>query len=84
MSKRFKYAGGIWDEHKGRCLQPSEIIDLLNDEVTVFRQSGVEADVHTEHCCLIHGCKYGDPECSVTTGLKRQSFPCEECEIEIR
>lgn len=49
-------------------------------------------DVHTEHCCKIHGCKYGEDktielddgsshvECSVVSGRKIQSFPCEQCE----
>lgn len=37
-------------------------------------------DVHTEHCCLIHGCKYCDPECTVVTSRAPQSFPCEACE----
>ncbi len=37
-------------------------------------------DVHTEHCCLRHGCCYGNPECSVTTKFKKQSYPCETCE----
>lgn len=36
-------------------------------------------DVHTEHCCKVHGCKYGDAECSVVTRQKRQSFACEDC-----
>lgn len=36
-------------------------------------------DVHTEHCCSIHGCKYGDEDCSVTTGYKKQSSSCELC-----
>lgn len=46
-------------------------------------------DVHTEHCCKVHGCKYGydfDPEynrCSVTNGHKLQSRLCEYC-IELR
>lgn len=39
----------------------------------------VELDVHTEHCCVVHGCKYGDDDCPVTTGRKPQSFPCEDC-----
>lgn len=45
-----------------------------------------DLDVHTEHCCARHGCKYGydiyetDKECSVATGKKKQSFPCEACE----
>ena len=37
-------------------------------------------DVHTEHCCAEHGCKYGDIEdCTVANGRKKQSFPCETC-----
>lgn len=36
-------------------------------------------DVHTEHCCKLHGCKYRDETCTVTSGEKRQSFPCEHC-----
>lgn len=38
-------------------------------------------DVHTEHCCVIHGCKYGDDDCTVTTRRKPQSFVCEYCSI---
>jgi len=41
-------------------------------------------DVHTEHCCAIHGCKYGDDDdCTVMIAAKNkvyiQSFPCETC-----
>lgn len=35
--------------------------------------------VHTEHCCTKHGCKYGDDNCPVVLGLKKQSYACEEC-----
>ena len=35
--------------------------------------------VHTEHCCKVHGCKYGDALCPVTLKSKKQSFPCEDC-----
>lgn len=38
-------------------------------------------DVHTEHCCIVHGCKYGkDDVCTVTTKTAPQSHPCESCE----
>lgn len=44
-------------------------------------------DVHTEHCCARHGCKYGmlaRTPCTVTTGARLwQSYPCEVCEFEI-
>lgn len=36
-------------------------------------------DVHTEHCCAKHGCKYSHNDCPVVTGQKPQSFPCEDC-----
>ena len=40
-------------------------------------------DVHTEHCCYRHGCKYGKDDCSVETGDKQQSYPCEQCSEEV-
>lgn len=39
-----------------------------------------EKCVHTEHCCIDHGCKYGDADCPVCLGLKPQSFQCEQCQ----
>jgi len=36
-------------------------------------------NVHTEHCCLEHGCKYGDDDCPVSSGKQKQSGPCETC-----
>lgn len=38
-----------------------------------------EKDTHTEHCCSIHGCKYGRDDCTVVMGIKEQSYPCEDC-----
>ena len=38
-----------------------------------------DKDVHTEHCCLKHGCCYRSIECTVVTGEKPQSGPCETC-----
>jgi hypothetical protein len=39
-------------------------------------------DVHTEHCCVHHGCKYSDADCTVAKGTKSQSYPCEWCNEE--
>ena len=39
-----------------------------------------ETNVHTEHCCSIHGCKYGDENCPVVTKEQNQSYLCEACE----
>ncbi len=35
--------------------------------------------VHVTHCCLDHGCKYGDDDCPVEKGLYPQCYPCETC-----
>jgi len=37
--------------------------------------------VHTEHCCVLHGCKYGNKDCPVELGFKRQSYLCEYCDF---
>ena len=42
-------------------------------------QQAQEKNVHTEHCCGEHGCKYGDAACHVASGKQEQSFPCEDC-----
>ena len=36
-------------------------------------------NVHTEHCCIKHGCKYGDDDCTVVTRRAPQSYVCESC-----
>ena len=37
-------------------------------------------DVHTRHCCILHGCKYGKEDtCTVMTKLGKQEDPCEDC-----
>lgn len=35
--------------------------------------------VHVAHCCILHGCKYGDDDCPVALGKMKQEFPCESC-----
>lgn len=41
-------------------------------------------DAHTEHCCSKHGCKYGQADCTVATGQKEQSHPCDYCAEEVK
>ena len=36
--------------------------------------------VHETHCCVVHGCKYGDSNCPIELGLTKQRFCCEMCE----
>ena len=42
----------------------------------------MSAGVHIEHCCVRHGCKYGDDACPVVFGPEVQEFPCESCDYE--
>lgn len=35
--------------------------------------------VHQGHCCKGHGCKYGDFDCPVVSGVANQFYPCEQC-----
>lgn len=41
-------------------------------------------EVHARHCCVLHGCKYGDDDCPVEKGHVEQEYICEQCaEAEI-
>lgn len=35
--------------------------------------------VHRTHCCVIHGCKYGNPKCPVELEIITLDYPCEFC-----
>ncbi len=39
----------------------------------------IEQDVHTGHCCSLHGCKYGNDACTVLNFPDTQEYPCERC-----
>lgn len=41
-----------------------------------------EWGVHRTHCCVLHGCKYGDDDCPVETRQLLQDAICEGCWIE--
>lgn len=36
--------------------------------------------VHRTHCCIVHGCKYGDKDCPVVLGKALQEYLCEDCD----
>ena len=38
--------------------------------------------VHIAHCCVLHGCKYGDKVCPVVQRRAKQEFRCEQCDDE--
>ena len=52
---------------------------LLRERLEARRLPEEGRDTHTEHCCEMHGCKYGETTCPVVLGVKPQSFPCETC-----
>ena len=35
--------------------------------------------VHKGHCCVFHGCKYGDEDCPVVNKRITQAYTCEDC-----
>jgi hypothetical protein len=35
--------------------------------------------VHRTHCCVLHGCKYGDKDCPVANEVIKQDYLCEDC-----
>lgn len=39
-------------------------------------------EVHQSHCCILHGCKYGDADCPVVLGIVKQEYLCETCETD--
>lgn len=38
--------------------------------------------VHIGHCCVDHGCKYGEVDCPVSLDLVEQNRDCEYCFME--
>lgn len=38
-------------------------------------------NAHTEHCCKICGCKYGDDDCPVAGGVAKQSYSCGNLDV---
>lgn len=39
-------------------------------------------DAHDTHCCIEHGCKYGEEDCPVANGIRKQQYLCEMCGLE--
>ena len=52
------------------------VLDMTNlEDAEPFDKIGA----HLTHCCVLHGCKYGDDDCPVEDGSAQQEFLCEEC-----
>lgn len=53
----------------------------IKEENTVKNRKGNEG-VHRTHCCVLHGCKYGDDNCPVANNRIKQDYVCETCSAE--
>jgi hypothetical protein len=42
-------------------------------------ESRIHEGTHRTHCCVVHGCKYGDNQCPVVVRKVEQAYPCEDC-----
>ncbi len=55
-----------------------------DDEMEALLHKAIPADkigVHETHCCIVHGCKYGNRNCPVVLGEIKQEYICEECDV---
>lgn len=69
-----------WLARKHEIGREAFIDELCAMMQAILDHKPVLKDVHTEHCCGEHKvCKYGEEQCSVATGQKLASFPCN-CE----
>jgi hypothetical protein len=70
----------------------AEVPDFINVLAQAMKPTQTDKDVHTEHCCVRHGCKYGALNCTVAPSgiyaghmtVKPQSHMCEVCDDELR
>jgi very-short-patch-repair endonuclease len=55
---------------------------LIEFSQTCLPKPSSEKDIHTEHCCVLHGCAYCEDKwgCTVTTFKKPQSYLCSRCQ----
>lgn len=62
----------------------SKLVRIVRRDIVITESVIDDKDVHTEHCCYRHGCKYGEGDsCTVSSGLKQQSYMCEGCDDEL-
>lgn len=64
-----------WEANTAASLPNERKEGIVSVSVVEAETPEAKKDVHTEHCCLTCGCKYGDDNCSVVTERKKQSYP---------
>lgn len=63
----------------GSGFDPKACPSAPSENAMVKARKSKDRDVHTEHCCSKHGCKYNDRKCPVVLRKKIQSYLCEYC-----
>ena len=51
----------------------------INQNIQYELLSNEFVGTHRSHCCLIHGCKYGEFDCPVQNKFINQTDSCENC-----
>jgi hypothetical protein len=59
---------------KARALEKQRL-----EEQQLLERATAQEGAHRTHCCVAHGCKYGDRNCPVETGRIQQEYLCEDC-----
>jgi hypothetical protein len=77
VRRSVKIVGHVDD--KGKLYLDPTRTTLIAAEPIADTELEEKKNAHTEHCCSVHRCKYGDHDCPVELGKQKQSFPCEEC-----
>jgi hypothetical protein len=47
----------------------------------ICKMNEQEIGTHKGHCCVKHGCKYGNKDCPVVARRVIQDYTCEECSM---
>ncbi len=69
-------AFAVWKKNAERFLEESGFKPFVNKMVETQKN---ELLTHQSHCCLKHGCKYGESDCPVINKVVVQDYPCENC-----
>lgn len=73
--------GGLYNFVGYRSAKPPYILTVETCKLWCpFRPKYEHIGVHRTHCCLEHGCKYGEEDCPVVNKLVVQTYPCYDCE----
>ena len=54
------------------------------EEQALAKDTSLNEGTHRAHCCILHGCKYGDIHCPVATNKIGQDDPCMDCDDDLK